>query len=81
MPILREVESYYIDPRYGVDTFGRISLDEYDKEEVKEVYGHALDYLEICYRFIEQGYGKPIPRNIDTLKIFFKSNYQGFVTR
>jgi HEPN domain-containing protein len=81
IPKLREIETYYFEPRYGVDTSGRISLDEYNETDVKEIYSSALEYLELCFTFIENNYGKQIPRNINELKQFFKANYIGFVTR
>lgn len=80
-PKLRDIESYYFDPRYGVDTSGRMSFDEYEESEVKEIYESALEYLELCFTFIEHNYGKKIPRKINELKEFYKSNYIGFVTR
>jgi hypothetical protein len=78
---LREIETYYIQPRYGVDTYGRISLDEYERSDVEELYGYALEYLELCFRFIESKYGKQLSRELDELKTYFKSRYIGFVTR
>jgi len=81
IPKLRDIENYYFEPRYGVDTSGSMSLDEYEETDVKEIYDSALEYLELCFTFIEHDYGKQVPRKINELKEFYKSNYIGFVTR
>lgn len=78
---VREIESYYIPVRYGVDTNGNISFEEYDAADVRDIYEQSLKYLELCFKFIEQKYGKPLPRDINELKIIFKTNYIGFVTK
>jgi hypothetical protein len=78
---LKDIETYYIDPRYGVDTYGRISLDEYKKSEVEEFFSYAKEYLELCFIFFENRYGESIPREAEELKKFFKSKYVGFVTK
>jgi HEPN domain-containing protein len=78
---VREIESYYIPVRYGVDTNGNISFEEYDEADVREIYEQSLKYLELCFKFIEQKYGKSLPRDINELKNIFKTNYIGFVTK
>lgn len=78
---LIEIESYYISSRYGVDIAGRISLDHYDVNEVKQLVRDSKSYIETCFKFIEEKSGKKIPRNISDLNNYFKEYYSGFITQ
>jgi HEPN domain-containing protein len=81
LPLLRKLQLLYVRTRYGVDVEGRISLDEYNETFVQDVYSQSLDYMELCFKFVERKYGKPLPRDPDGLKRYFKSKYIGFVTK
>lgn len=59
LPLLRQLQYLYVRTRYGVDVDGRISLDEYNEAFAKDVYSRSLDYLELCFKFVERKYGKP----------------------
>lgn len=81
LPVLRKIQVQYVSSRYGVDIYGRISFEKYEEAYVKELYRSSLDYLELCFKFAEQKYGKPIPRDIDGLNKLFKTNYIGYITK
>lgn len=81
LPMLRRIQMMYVRSRYGVDIEGRVSLDEYGEKEIADLYSKSLEYLELCFKFVEQKYGKPVPRENEDLKNYFKANYMGFVTK
>jgi len=78
---LIETESYYIPSRYGVDIAGRISFDHYDESEVKQFVLSSRDYIDLCFKFVEEKTGKKIPRTLTELMKYFISGYSGFITK
>jgi len=78
---LIEIESYYIPARYGVDIAGRISFDQYDESEVKQLLLSSRAYIELCFRFVEEKIGKTIPRSTTDLTKYFITSYSGFITK
>lgn len=81
LPALSDIETEYISSRYGVDSYGRVRLEEYHEKDVLRLKSMSLEYLELSFKFIESKSGKRLPRNKDELRDYFKSNYDEFITR
>lgn len=81
LPELSEIETVYISSRYGVDSYGRVTLQEYQQKDTVRLKNASLEYLELSFRFIESKCGKQLPRAKDELLKYFKSSYSEFITR
>lgn len=79
LPDVNKLESYYIPSRYGVDRFGKIHYRKYDEKEVKDLCRSAIDFLELCFKFVEGKSGMMIPRHREELEQFFVDNYHKFI--
>ncbi len=79
LPAVNKLESYYIPSRYGVDRFGKIHYRKYDEIEVRELCRSAMDFLELCFKFVEHKSGRTIPRQREELEQFFVENYYKFI--
>jgi HEPN domain-containing protein len=78
---LIQAESYYIPSRYGVDIAGRISFDHYDESEIRSFMLTSRNYIDLCFRFVEEKTGKRIPRILADLTRYFITSYSGFITK
>lgn len=76
---ITKVEMYYIPSRYSVDHHGNIHHKIYDGDEVSKLSSSALEYLDICFSFVERRIGDKLPREITGLEQFFLSNYRDHV--
>ncbi len=74
-----KLESYYIPSRYGVDRFGKIHYRRYDEKEVRDLCRSAMDFLELCFKFVEDKSSRAIPRQREKLEQFFVENYYEFI--
>ncbi|BAI61684.1 conserved hypothetical protein [Methanocella paludicola SANAE] len=81
LPALSDIETEYISSRYGVDSFGRVTLEEYQKNDVLRLRQASFDYMELAFKFVESKYGKKFPRNKDELLAYMKSTYDEFITK
>ena len=81
LPDINKLESYYIPSRYGVDRFGKIHYRKYDEKEVRDLCRSAMDFLELCFKFIENKSGMIIPRKREELEQFFIYNYHKFIRK
>ncbi|MFZ3383994.1 MAG: HEPN domain-containing protein [Candidatus Methanoperedens sp.] len=79
LPDVNKLESYYIPSRYGVDRFGKIHYRKYDEKEVKDLCRSAVDFVELCFKFVEDRSGRIIPRKREELEQFFVNNYHKFI--
>ncbi|VVB95501.1 HEPN domain protein [uncultured archaeon] len=79
LPDVNKLESYYIPSRYGVDRFGKIHYRKYDEKEVRDLCKSSVDFLELCFKFIEDKSGRIIPRRREELEQFFVDNYYKFI--
>jgi len=76
---VNKLESYYIPSRYGVDRFGKIHYRKYDEKEVRDLCRSAIDFLELCFKFVDDKSGRMIPRHREELEQFFVDNYHKFI--
>ncbi len=76
---INKLESYYIPSRYGVDRFGKIHYRKYDEKEVRDLCRSSVDFLELCFKFVEDKSGRMIPRKREELEQFFVDNYHKFI--
>jgi HEPN domain-containing protein len=81
LKFLTDIETYYFPSRYGVDLYGRISFDHYERSNVERLLHASKEYVELCFQFIEEKAGKSIPRTAEGLTDYFKANYSGFITK
>lgn len=72
---ITKVEMYYIPSRYSVDRHGNIHYKIYDGNEISQLSRSSLEYLEICFSFVERRIGNNLPKEISSLERFFLSNY------
>ncbi|KCZ70379.1 hypothetical protein ANME2D_03294 [Candidatus Methanoperedens nitroreducens] len=79
LPDVNKLESYYIPSRYGVDRFGKIHYRKYDEKEVKDLCRSSMEFLELCFKFVEDKSGRVIPRQREELEKFFINNYYTFI--
>lgn len=79
LPDVNKLESYYIPSRYGVDRFGKIHYRKYDEKEVRDLCRSSVDFLELCFKFIEHKSGRMILRQREELEQFFVDNYHKFI--
>ncbi len=79
LPAVNKLESYYIPSRYGVDRFGKIHYRKYDEKEVRDLCKSSTDFLELCFKFVEDKSGETIPRQREELEQFFVENYYKFI--
>lgn len=79
LPDVNKLESYYIPSRYGVDRFGKIHYRKYDEKEVRDLCRSSMDFLELCFKFVEDKSGRMVPRQREELEQFFVNNYHIFI--
>ena len=79
LPDVNKLESYYIPSRYGVDRFGKIHYRKYDEKEVRDLCRSAIDFVELCFKLVEDKSGRMIPRKREELEQFFIYNYHKFI--
>jgi len=79
LPDVNKLESYYIPSRYGVDRFGKIHYRKYDEKEVRGLCKSTMDFLELCFKFVEDKSGRTIPKKREELEQFFVYNYHKFI--
>lgn len=81
LPELSEIETVYISSRYGVDSYGRVTLEEYSQKDTVGLKNASLEYLELSFNYIELKCGKQLPRSKEELLAYFKSNYGEYISR
>jgi len=79
LPDVNKLESYYIPSRYGVDRFGKIHYRKYDEKEVRDLCRSSMDFLDLCFKFVEHKSGRMVPRQREELEQFFVNNYHMFI--
>jgi HEPN domain-containing protein len=79
LPDVNKLESYYIPSRYGVDRFGKIHYRKYDEKEVRNLCRSSIDFLELCFKLVEDKISRVIPRKREELEQFFIYNYHKFI--
>jgi HEPN domain-containing protein len=76
---ITKVEMYYIPSRYSVDRYGNIHHKAYDERELVMLSRSSIEYLEICFSFVEGRIGYKLPRETGGLEKFFLANYSDHV--
>lgn len=70
------LETLYITSRYGVDKQGRIHFKEFEEKDVSDVFNAVQDFIELCFKFLEDKLQKQIPRTKEKLILYVKTNYK-----
>jgi HEPN domain-containing protein len=79
LEFLRQVQSYYITTRYGVDASGNIQFARYNEEYVRQLLTTTQAYVKLCFMFVEEKIHKKVPGTVDDLTSYLKTNYSEFI--
>ena len=73
------IEWYYIPTRYSVNKTGDVYLTEFSEKEAEEGLQKTHDFLDLCFKFIEEKLSIKLPQSREKIIEYLKKNYSDVI--